>query len=102
MSDVSASTRPNVTTAHRDERVEDNEIVFYEETEARRGVTTTEFWVFIIVVAGLLFFTYESGSDSLSREEGWRYAAFVTVGYLISRGLAKAGSGEPRVRKRDL
>ncbi len=40
------------------------------------------------------FFTYESGRDSLAREDGWRYVAAITVAYLLSRGLAKVGSYE--------
>jgi hypothetical protein len=76
-----------------------DEVTFYERSEARRSVSTSELWVFLVVTAALLFFTYQDAGDSLSREEGWRYAAAITVGYLLSRGLAKAGSSEPRVTK---
>jgi hypothetical protein len=79
---------------------DDDEVTFYEESEARRSLGTSEFWIYVIVTALLLFFTYQDGGDSLSREDGWRYAAATTVGYFISRGLAKAGSSEPRVRQR--
>ena len=65
-------------------------------------MVTSEFWIFIVVTAALLLFTYQDSGDSLSREEGWRYAAAITVGYLLSRGLAKAGSSEPRVRHHQL
>ena len=82
----------------RDDR--DDDVTMYESSEARRSPATSELWIFIIVTAALLFFTYDDGGDSLSREEGWRYATALTVGYLISRGLAKAGSSEPRVRRR--
>jgi len=77
---------------------DDREITVYERSEARRSTGTSEFWIFIVVTAALLFFTYQDSGDSLSREEGWRYAAAITIGYLLSRGLAKAGSSEPRVR----
>jgi hypothetical protein len=63
-------------------------------------VNTSEFWIYLLVTAGLLLAAYRWGGDSFSREEGWRYAAAITIGYLISRGLAKAGSSEPRVRTR--
>lgn len=78
----------------------EDEYVMYEETEARRSFATSEFWLFIIVSVALLYFTYDSGSDSLSREDGWRYVTAMAVGYFLSRGLAKAGTGEPRVRSR--
>ena len=64
-------------------------------TETKSFFRTSEFWAFVLVAAAVLLAAYMSGEDSLSRDDGWRYAVFVTVGYLISRGLAKAGSREP-------
>lgn len=86
------------------ERFEDrrDEVVFLEASEARRSFATSEFYIYIIGVVALLFFTYDSAADSLSREEGWRYAIALTIGYLLSRGLAKAGSSEPRIKRRQL
>jgi hypothetical protein len=81
---------------------EDPEVTFYEESEARRGVSTSEFWIYLLSSVTLLFFTYDNGRDSLSRDDGWRYVCFLTVAYLVSRGLAKAGSSEPRLRRREL
>ena len=83
-----------------DDDDQDREVTIYEESEARRSFGTSEFWIFIVVTASLLFFTYTDSGDSLSREEGWRYAIALGIGYMISRGLAKAGSSEPRVRTR--
>jgi len=79
---------------------EAREITVYEHSEARRSFGTSEFWIFIVMTVALLMATYTESGDSLSREEGWRYAAALGVGYLLSRGLAKAGSSEPRVRNR--
>ena len=84
----------------RSDRDDRGELTIYEKSEARRSLTTSEFWVFLVVTAATVFAAYNWGGDSFSREEGWRYAAAVTIGYLISRGLAKAGSSEPRVRTR--
>ena len=48
-------------------------------TEAKSGFKTTEFWVMVAFVAGVLIATYSDG-DSLAREDGWLYAALaVTV-----------------------
>ena len=104
MTDFQATTPTSQTnrTFDREDHDDPNEFVFIERTEARRSLATSEFYIYIIAVIALLFFTYDSAVDSLSREEGWRYAIALTVGYLLSRGLAKAGSSEPRIRKRQL
>jgi hypothetical protein len=96
----------DIRTTDGDARYEhdehDDTFVVYEESEARRSVTTSEFYIYLVGVVTLLFFTYESGTDSLSREDGWRFATALTIGYMVSRGLAKAGSSEPRERTRHL
>lgn len=70
-------------------------------TETRRSFSTSEFWIFVILSAVLLFFAYESGTDSFSRDDGWRYATWLGIGYLVSRGLAKAGAYESYIRSRN-
>lgn len=102
MSDT-GTTRPLAHDRDRDRGLrddDDTDIVFYEESEARRSFATSEFYIYLISVIALLFFTYESGGDSLSREDGWRFATALTIGYMLSRGLAKAGSSEPRTKHR--
>jgi hypothetical protein len=63
-------------------------------TEAKDGFKTSEFYVMAAFVAAVLFATYLD-SDSLAREDGWRFAAFAVVAYIISRGLAKLGVRHP-------
>lgn len=63
-------------------------------TETKLGFKTTEFWVMLVVVAGILISTY-ADNDTLSREDGWRFVTFVAAAYIVSRGLAKLGSREP-------
>jgi len=63
-------------------------------TEAKQGFKTSEFYVMVLFVAGVLLATY-ADSDSLSHSDGFRYAAFAVVAYIISRGLAKLGVREP-------
>jgi hypothetical protein len=69
-------------------------------TETRRAFTTTEFWVYLaasaaILIAGLVTSAGDGADDRLPAKETWLYFAIVTAAYLISRGLAKAGSREP-------
>ena len=63
-------------------------------TEAKDGFKTSEFYVMLAFVAAVLFATYLD-ADSLGREDGWRFAAFAVVAYIISRGLAKLGVRQP-------
>ena len=65
-------------------------------TEAKNGFKTSEFYVMLAFVAAVLVATYLD-SDSLGREDGWRFAAIAVAAYVISRGLAKLGVREPRV-----
>jgi hypothetical protein len=67
----------------------------HTHTETRKSFRTTEFYAMVLFVAGVLLATYLD-EDSLARTEGWRYASFAVVAYLISRGLAKVGTREPR------
>lgn len=39
--------------------------------------------------------TYSDGNDTLTQGDGVRYAAFVAMAYIVSRGLAKLGTREP-------
>jgi hypothetical protein len=70
-------------------------------TETRRSIVTSEFWLFLILSVALLFFAYESGGDSFSRDDGWRYVSWLAIGYFVSRGLSKAGAYETYLRGRD-
>jgi hypothetical protein len=67
-----------------------------EYTETKEFFRTSEFWIAVIGVFGVLLAAYSDGGDSISREDGWRYATALGVGYVISRGLAKAGTREPK------
>ena len=67
------------------------------DTEARRGFTTTEFWLTIVGVIALVIMAYNS--DQLGVRYGMAMATAVLLGYILSRGFAKAGSDE--VQRRD-
>jgi hypothetical protein len=62
------------------------------DTEARRGFTTTEFWLTIVGVVALVIMAYNS--DKLGVRYGMAMATAVLLGYILSRGFAKAGSDE--------
>ncbi len=63
-------------------------------TEAKQGFKTSEFYVMLVFVAGVLLTTF-ADKDTLTRNDGFRYAAFAVAAYVLSRGLAKLGVREP-------
>jgi len=69
------------------------------DTESRRGFTTTEFWLTIIGVVALVIMAYNS--DLLGVRWGIGMATAVLLAYILSRGIAKAGSDEVVQRDRD-
>jgi hypothetical protein len=70
------------------------DILRHRYTEAKDGFKTSEFYVMVAFVAAVLLATYLD-ADSLAREDGWRFATFAVVAYIISRGLAKLGVRYP-------
>ena len=62
-------------------------------TETKAGFKTTELMLAVVAIVGILIATYVADAN-LSANAGWRYATWVAVAYIVSRGLAKAGSRE--------
>ena len=70
-------------------------------TETKSAFKTTQFVVYVVVLGGILIagaITKASGygnHDPFRADRVWLYATVLTVGYMISRGIAKAGSRQP-------
>ena len=67
-------------------------------TETKASFKTTEFFVFLAVLAGILIsagVVDEANAGGFGAKQAWLYATILTAGYMISRGLAKAGSRQP-------
>jgi hypothetical protein len=58
--------------------------------ETKLSLKTTEFWAMAAVNAAILIAAWVS--DSLGDVRAWTLVAAVSIGYMISRGLAKSGS----------
>jgi hypothetical protein len=100
MSDIVSGRRaPNLDDATHDDRPVsyadewDDHRADYTETKA--FFRTSEFWFAVLGVVAVLLAAYNDGGDSMTRDDGWRYAAFIAIGYMVARGLAKAGTKEP-------
>ncbi|MFY1655638.1 hypothetical protein EDC02_0767 [Micromonospora sp. Llam0] len=73
-------------------------------TETKSAFRSTEFYVYLIAVAGVLLASQvinpdidgvqgtAGGGDPFPASTAWLYVALLTIGYVVSRGLAKAGS----------
>jgi len=71
-------------------------------TETKSAFKTTEFVAYIAVLVGILIagaVTKASGyagtHDPFRADRVWLYVTVLTVGYMISRGIAKTGSRQP-------
>lgn len=69
-------------------------------TETKSFAKTSEFFVWALAVVTTLIATYAKDSDSLQPRQGWLYVAILSTAYMLSRGLAKAGSYEPYTEHR--
>ncbi len=67
-------------------------------TETKASFKTTEFIAFVVVLVGILIAAAvvdEADAGGLGAKQAWLYVTILTVGYMVSRGLAKAGSRQP-------
>jgi hypothetical protein len=70
-------------------------------TETKAAFKTSEFYAFLAVLAMILIAGHAidtntgTGGDHFAADKVWLYATILTVGYMVSRGLAKSGSSEP-------
>lgn len=66
-------------------------------TETKAFYKTSEFIVMIAAVAGVLIAT----NKNLTAWHGWLLVTVIASAYMVSRGIAKAGSYDPYTDKRD-
>ena len=67
-------------------------------TETTASFKTTEFFAFLAVLVGILIAAAvidEANDGGFGARQAWLYVTILTVGYMVSRGLAKSGSRQP-------
>lgn len=67
-------------------------------TETKAAFKTTEFFAFIAAVIAVLISAAvldNSDAGGFGARQAWLYVTILTVGYMVSRGLAKSGSRDP-------
>ena len=79
-------------------------------TETKAAFKTTEFWAMVAIIVGILIASKVIGQgdgngrdnvDAFPAARAWLLISIVAVGYMVSRGLAKAGSRDPYWADRD-
>jgi len=61
-------------------------------TETKSAVKTTELIAYVAAVIGVLVAAAIVDASDFGSQEAWFYVTLLTIGYMISRGLAKSGS----------
>lgn len=81
---MSNTTPQNTRTATTGRRI---------STETKAAFKTTELIAYVVAVVAVLIASavVDEGSD-FGAQEAWKYITYLTIGYMISRGLAKSGS----------
>jgi len=63
--------------------------------ETKWSVLTTEFWAMVGLILAILIAA--AVSDSLDDIRAWTLVTVVGTGYIVSRGIAKAGTAHGRI-----
>jgi hypothetical protein len=67
-------------------------------TETKASFKTTEFFSYLAVLVGILIagaVVDQADAGGIGAKQVWLYATILTVGYMVSRGLAKSGRRDP-------
>ena len=89
---MSTQTHNNTTATTSDRSVR------RQATETRPARKTTEFIAYLATVLAVAVTALmvgddgENTADPFSAEQALRYITFLTIGYMIARGLAKSGT----------
>jgi hypothetical protein len=88
---TAAPTRTTDRDGHRNTTVT-------KSTETKSAFKTTEMVAYVVATLGVLIaaaIVDQSDAGGLGAKQAWLYVTILTVGYMISRGLAKSGSRDP-------
>jgi hypothetical protein len=73
-------------------------------TETKAAFKTSELMAYVAATVGVLIAALvvdQSDAGGLGANQAWLYVTILTVGYMVSRGLAKSGSRDPYTEDRD-
>jgi len=92
------ATSPAAPTRTSRDHDHDRHVPVTKSTETKAAFKTTEMIAYVVAVVGVLIagaVIDESNAGGLGGKQVWLYVTILTVGYMVSRGLAKSGSRDP-------
>ena len=94
--DPTSAHRPNGPVAYAAEGTQPVRVA-PRGSETKASFKTTEFMVYVVAVVGVLLASFlvdttDAHEDYFRADRAWFYVVLLTIGYMVSRGLAKAGS----------
>jgi len=81
---------------YRAEELGDRATGLHDET--KWALLTTEFWAMVVLIIAILIAS--AVSDGLDARRAWLLVTVVGTGYIVSRGIAKAGTDHAPVERR--
>lgn len=89
MTNLTTEHTSSTTRDHRDNHVTPARRI---STETKAAPKTTELIAYIASVIGVLVASAMVDKSDFGAQEAWFYVTLLTIGYMVSRGLAKSGS----------
>ena len=88
---------PNAPTGYSSEGAQPARVAPRRSIETKAAVRTTEFIAYVVAVIGVLMASFlvsttDAHEDYFRADRAWFYVVLLSIGYMVSRGLAKAGS----------
>lgn len=80
------------SATHSSDHVATNQGVRRISTETKASVKTTELIAYVVVTVGILIASAMVDREDFGAQDAWFLVTLLTIGYMISRGLAKSGS----------
>jgi len=95
--DPTSARRPNGPVAYTAEGTQPARVAPRASSETKAFFKTTEFMVYVVAVLGVLIASFlvdttDAHEDYFRADRAWFYVVLLTIGYMVSRGLAKAGT----------
>ncbi|MBG0567361.1 hypothetical protein [Actinoplanes aureus] len=91
-----------ISTASRHDATSADGVIRRRSAETKAAFKTTEFIAYVVMVLGVLIASIVvdgngngdngAGGDYFRADQAWFYVVLLTIGYMASRGLAKAGT----------
>ena len=96
-SNPTSAHRPNAPAAYSAEDRQPARVAPRRGSETKAGFKTTEFIVYVVAVIGVLLASFlvsttDAHEDYFRADRAWFYVVILSIGYMVSRGLAKSGS----------